>query len=99
MENTDEKNNLLPDRDIFGFEKPVIVTDKIFAPEEKPDLKVTYAGLGIRFLAYFLDAALLIFPLYYIELAILGDDHNNAEVRLQQLFIDIMVWTAYYAVM
>lgn len=99
MEDIESDSGLQPDRDVFGLEKPRIVSDDVFLPTKKPDLDVEYAGLGIRILAYLIDLVLLFYPLYLIELTILGDDHNTPEARFQQIIIDLIVWTLYFGVL
>jgi uncharacterized RDD family membrane protein YckC len=101
MNTEDENENLqpdltlLPDRDIFGLEKPVIPVGDVVL-EEPPELGVKYASLGSRFLAYILDIAICYIPIYFVELAFLGDGYEVPDSGYQKIMIDFTFWLLYF---
>ena len=88
----------IQDTDILGQIKPKGITVlKRFKRHSlnAPDLKVTYAGLGIRLIAAFIDMMILICALLLLETIFSSFKYTYNDFNSFRLFICIFTWFFY----
>ncbi len=93
-----ETPDFIPEYDNFGNIIPKIkITDE---PVEKklPELNFEYAGLGIRIVAYILDAAILILPILFLDKLVFGIDNPETDYIAKSSFMNFLIWGFYYAI-
>lgn len=96
-----ETPDFFKEKDIFGLDKPAIKVDRspTMLDTVPNDLAVVYATLGARIIAYFLDVAILLIPLFVIEGLIFGPDFASSEYSLRRNLFNLVVWAVYYGLM
>jgi uncharacterized RDD family membrane protein YckC len=92
--------DFVKERDVFGQVKSKRTSGfKRFKYKSlnAPDLKVTYAGLGIRSLATFIDLAIVFILLLIPEMLLLSFNFNDLDLNNYRFFIGIGTWIFYHA--
>ncbi len=62
-----------------------------------PDLKVTYAGLGIRSMATFIDLLIIVSLLLIPEIFLFSFNFNDLDLNSYRFFIGIGLWVFYHS--
>jgi uncharacterized RDD family membrane protein YckC len=86
------------DRDVLGQIKPSginVIKRHKHKSKNAPDLKVTYAGLGARAIAAFIDLAIVLIMLLIMELFFFKFNYANNEFNIYRFFIFIFTWFFY----
>ena len=90
------------DRDVLGQTKSKgINVFKKYKNRTKnvPDLKVTYAGLGRRTIAKFIDMTIVFIPLLILEMFFLKFDYTNSDFNTYRMLIIIFAWILYNVIL
>ncbi len=94
----------LPDyvkeRDVFGQvkSKSKSITKRFdYTKLNAPDLKVTYAGLGIRALATFIDLIIVFAMLLIPELFLFSFNFSDLDLNSLRILIALGLWVFYHA--
>lgn len=98
FEEVNETPDFFEERDILGLPKlklknPDVLPDTNQEPKIYGKIEVEFAGLGSRFIAYFLDVIILLIPLYILGGVIFG---LNNEHSLLRIMFKLIIWTLYY---
>jgi len=92
--------DFVKERDVFGQVKSKRTAGfKKFKYKSlnAPDLKVTYAGLGIRSLAAFIDLMIVFTLLLIPEIFLFSFKFNNLDLNSYRFFIGFGTWVFYHA--
>ena len=92
--------DFVKERDVFGQVKSKRTSGfKRFNYKSlnAPDLKVTYAGLGIRSLATFIDLIIIFILLLIPEIFLFSFNFNELDLNSYRFFIGIGIWVFYHA--
>jgi len=97
-----ENNNtpeLYEERDVFGNVVPKPDINQILKDQEEelPVLDIQYAGLGSRLIAFLIDCAILIGPIYFANFIFLRMINSSASDFSKMLTLDFLIWGFYYA--
>jgi uncharacterized RDD family membrane protein YckC len=100
---TEEENGIpdfIEERDLFGnvIPKRKIPLEPKDGHAKLPELDVEYAGLGIRIVAYILDIAILLFPIFFIDKVAFGFDNPGTDYVAKSSFLNFLIWGFYYAI-
>ena len=90
----------IEERDVLGQTKPSgISVVKRFKHKLKsaPDLKVTYAGLGTRVIATFVDLLFVMGALMIMEASFFHFNYTDTEFNTYRFFAVIFIWIFYNA--
>jgi uncharacterized RDD family membrane protein YckC len=60
-----------------------------------PDLKVTYASLGSRAIATFIDLTIVLSALLILEMILLNSNYTNKDVNIYRFLVGIFTWIFY----
>jgi len=93
--------DFVKERDVFGQVKSKRTSGfKKFKYKSlnAPDLKVTYAGLGIRSLATFIDLVIVFTLLEIPEIFLFSFNFNDLDFYSYRFFIGFGTWVFYHAV-
>lgn len=91
--------DFVKERDVFGQVKSKRTSGfKRFKYKSlnAPDLKVTYAGLGIRSLATFIDLIILFFLLLIPEIFLFSFNFNELDLNSYRFIMGIGLWVFYH---
>jgi uncharacterized RDD family membrane protein YckC len=92
--------DFVKERDVFGLVKSKRTSGfKRFKYKSlnAPDLKVTYAGLGLRALATFIDLIIVLIVLLIPEMFLFSFNFNELDLNSYRFFIAIAIWIFYHA--
>ena len=97
------KSEPLPDyvneNDVLGQVKSMrtsIIKRFRFKPLNTPDLKVTYAGLGIRTWAALIDLALIAGLMFIPEVIFFSFNFNNTDYNIIRFLLVASIWIFYH---
>jgi uncharacterized RDD family membrane protein YckC len=91
--------DFVKERDVFGQvkSKRKSITKRFnYKKLNAPDLKVTYAGLGIRSLATFIDLMIVLTLLLIPEIFLFSFNFNDLDLNSYRFFIGISLWIFYH---
>lgn len=90
--------NIIEERDVLGQIKPnriSLLKRFKYRLHNAPDLNVSYAGFGIRFLAKMIDLMIIVIPLLVLELFYFKFDFTNNDYNSYRFFLFILIVLIY----
>jgi uncharacterized RDD family membrane protein YckC len=97
------KSEIIPDyaveRDVFGqvkSQRTSIIKRFKYKPANVPDLEVTYAGLGIRSLATFIDLIIISVLLIIPELFFFSFNFSDVDFNSYRILMGTGIWIFYH---
>jgi len=93
-----EMPNLVEERDVLGQIKPNrmrILKRYKYRLHNAPDLKVTYASLGIRLLAKLIDLMIIVIPLLVLEMFFFNFNYTNNDFNSNRFYLFICILICY----
>jgi uncharacterized RDD family membrane protein YckC len=99
MKEDNDTPEYFEERDVFGNVVPKPDLNQILKDqaEELPLLEVQFAGLGKRLMAFLIDCAILIAPVYFANYIFLRVINSSASDFSKMLTLDFLIWGFYYA--